>query len=255
MSQGAFHVYSYIDKDKRALFLDEIANEIINLGDGLIERCCLETGLPEARIIGERGRTVFQLNMFGSLVRDGSWLEASIDPAKPERQPIPKPDIRRMLIPIGPVVVFAASNFPLAFSTAGGDTASALAAGNPVIVKAHSSHPGTSTLIASAIIKAAKSNLSGKIFNVGSGKTVSVNRVVKLLGGKKIYIPKRPGEPDCTFADIKKIKKYLNWSPKISIEKGIKIIKENINYWKNAPIWTKDKIKIATKDWFKYLKK
>ena len=106
-----------------------------------------------------------------------------------------------------------------------------------------------------AIIKAAKSNLSGKIFNVGSGKTVSVNRVVKLLGGKKIYIPKRPGEPDCTFADIKKIKKYLNWSPKISIEKGIKIIKENINYWKNAPIWTKDKIKIATKDWFKYLKK
>ena len=106
-----------------------------------------------------------------------------------------------------------------------------------------------------AIIKAAKSNLSGKIFNVGSGKTVSVNRVVKLLGGKKIYIPKRPGEPDCTFADIKKIKKYLNWSPKISIEKGIKIIKENINYWKNAPIWTKDKIKIATKSWFKYLKK
>jgi len=97
--------------------------------------------------------------------------------------------------------------------------------------------------------------LSGKIFNVGSGKTVSVNRVVKLLGGKKIYIPKRPGEPDCTFADIKKIKKYLNWSPKVDIEKGIKILKENINYWKNAPVWTKDKIDIATKEWFKYLRK
>ena len=175
MSQGAFHVYSYIDKDKRALFLDEIANEIINLGDGLIERCCLETGLPEARIIGERDRTVFQLNMFGSLVRDGSWLEASIDPAKPERQPIPKPDIRRMLIPIGPVVVFAASNFPLAFSTAGGDTASALAAGNPVIVKAHSSHPGTSTLIASAIIKAAKNcEMPDGVFSMlyGSGRII-----------------------------------------------------------------------------------
>ena len=106
-----------------------------------------------------------------------------------------------------------------------------------------------------AIILAAKSNFSGEVFNVGSGKSVSVNRIIKLLGGKKIFIAKRPGEPTNTFADIKKIKKYLNWSPKISIEKGIKIIKENINYWKNAPIWTKDKIKIATKDWFKYLKK
>ena len=106
-----------------------------------------------------------------------------------------------------------------------------------------------------AIIKAAKSNFSGEIFNVGSGKTVSVNYVVKLLGGKKIYIPKRPGEPNCTFADIKKINKYLNWSPKVNIEKGIKILKENINYWKDAPVWTKDKINIATKEWFKYLKK
>jgi NADP-dependent aldehyde dehydrogenase len=131
--------------------------------------------LPEARIIGERGRTVSQLNMFGGLVRDGSWLEASIDTAEPNRQPIPKPDIRRMLIPIGPVVVFAASNFPLAFSTAGGDTASALAAGNPVIVKAHSSHLGTSALIGSAIIKAAENcEMPDGVFSMlfGSGRII-----------------------------------------------------------------------------------
>ena len=97
--------------------------------------------------------------------------------------------------------------------------------------------------------------MSGEIFNVGSGKTVSVNHVVKLLGGKRTYIPRRPGEPNCTFADIKKINKYLNWSPKVDIEKGIKILKENINYWKDAPVWTKDKIDIATKEWFKYLRK
>ena len=104
-----------------------------------------------------------------------------------------------------------------------------------------------------AVISSARSSLSGEIFNVGSGTTVSINQIVKLLGGKKIHIPRRPGEPDCTFADIKKIKKYLNWFPKISIYEGVKKLKENINYWKDAPIWTKDKINIATKDWFKYL--
>ena len=108
--------------------------------------------------------------------------------------------------------------------------------------------------VVEAIITAAKSNFSGEIFNVGSGKTVSVNNIVKLLGGKKVYIPKRPGEPDTTQADINKIKKYLNWSPKVSIEDGINYLMKNINYWKDAPIWTKDKIKDATKDWFKYLK-
>ena len=106
-----------------------------------------------------------------------------------------------------------------------------------------------------AIILAAKSNFSGEIFNVGSGKSVSVNRIIKLLGGKKIFIAKRPGEPDNTFADIKKIKKSLNWLPKINIEQGIEILKKNINDWEDAPVWTRDKIKIATKAWFKYLKK
>ena len=108
-----------------------------------------ETALPVAeRLAGERGRTVKQLRLFAELVREGSWVDARIDRAIPDRQPLPKPDIRRMLIPLGPVAVFGASNFPLAFSVAGGDTASALAAGCPVIVKAHPAHPGTSELVA-----------------------------------------------------------------------------------------------------------
>jgi len=105
-----------------------------------------------------------------------------------------------------------------------------------------------------AIIKASKSTIYGEIFNVGSGKTISINYIVKLLKGKKIFIPKRPGEPDKTFADIKKIKKYLKWTPKVNIDKGIKLLLKNINDWKNAPAWTKNKIHIATKSWFKYLK-
>ena len=109
--------------------------------------------------------------------------------------------------------------------------------------------------IVDAIIKTSKSkNLSGKIYNVGSGKTVSINRIAKLLGGKKIFIPKRPGEPDVTFADIKMIKKEVNWKPKISIEKGVNIILKSINDWKDAPVWTPEKIKKATKKWFFYLK-
>ena len=107
------------------------------MGDELIKTYCAESGLPEGRAIGERGRTIFQLRTFANLVKEGSWVEAVIDTADLNRQPIPKVDIRKMLIPLGPVVVFGASNFPLAYSTAGGDTASALAAGNPVVVKAH----------------------------------------------------------------------------------------------------------------------
>ena len=110
--------------------------------------------------------------------------------------------------------------------------------------------------IVDAIIKTSKrKNLKGKIYNVGSGRTISINKIVKLLGGKKIFIPKRPGEPDITFADIKKIKKEVNWKPKISIEKGIKIILKSLYYWQDAPVWTPEKIKKATKKWFFYLKK
>src|SRR5687767_4736229 len=156
LANKAFASYRNLSPAKRAEFLDAIADEIMALGDVLIERCSAETALPAARITGERARTCNQLKMFAQLLRDGWWVDARIDTAQPQRQPVPKPDIRRMLIPVGPVTVFGASNFPLAFSTAGGDTASALAAGCPVIVKAHSSHPGTNELVTTAIVKAAQ---------------------------------------------------------------------------------------------------
>ena len=105
-----------------------------------------------------------------------------------------------------------------------------------------------------AIIKASKSNINGEIFNVGSGETISINYIAKKLKGKKIFIPKRPGEPDKTFANIEKIKKYLKWKPKVNIDQGIKLLLKNIDDWKEAPVWTKKKIHIATKSWFMYLK-
>jgi NADP-dependent aldehyde dehydrogenase len=151
LAEKAFEEYRRHPADKIAAFLDRIAEEILKLGDALIQRTSAETGLPEARITGERARTVNQFKMFAELVREGSWLEASIDRAQPDRKPLPKADLRRMLVPLGPVVVFGASNFPLAFSVGGGDTASALAAGCPVVVKAHPGHPGASELVARAI--------------------------------------------------------------------------------------------------------
>jgi NADP-dependent aldehyde dehydrogenase len=153
---SAFEIYKRTSFEQRAEFLDRIADEIMQLGNELIERAHLESGLPEARITGERGRTVGQLKLFASLLREGSFVEAIIDTALPDRKPLPRSDLRRMMHPIGPVAVFAASNFPLAFSTAGGDTASALASGCPVIVKAHSSHLGTNELVTTAIINAAE---------------------------------------------------------------------------------------------------
>ncbi|MBE7171446.1 MAG: aldehyde dehydrogenase (NADP(+)) [Williamsia sp.] len=156
LAEKAFPVYRELSYIRRADFLDAIAKEIMELGDALIERCSAESGLPAARITGERARTCGQMQLFAKLLRDGWWVDARIDTAQPDRKPVPKVDIRRILVPIGPVAVFGASNFPLAFSTAGGDTASALAAGCPVVVKAHSSHPGTNELVSSAIIKAAQ---------------------------------------------------------------------------------------------------
>ncbi len=140
--------------ETRARFLERIAGELMDLGDALIERAGLETGLPAARLTGERGRTVNQLKLFAAAARDGSWVDARIERALPDRQPLPRPDLRRLKRPIGPVVVFGSSNFPLAFSVAGGDTASALCTGNPVVVKAHRAHPGTSELVAGAIQRA-----------------------------------------------------------------------------------------------------
>ena len=156
LADSAFNVYRHKPAKEIAGFLESIADQIMALGDDLITRVASETGLPPKRFIGERARTVGQLRMFADVIREGSWVEATIDLAQPERKPLPKLDVRRMLIPIGPVVVFGASNFPLAFSVAGGDTASALAAGNPVIVKAHPAHPGTSEMMARAIVRAAE---------------------------------------------------------------------------------------------------
>ncbi len=168
---SAFEIYKRTSFEERAEFLDTIADEIMQLEE-LVQRAHLESGLPEARITGERGRTVGQLKLFASLLREGSFVEAIIDTDLPERKPLPRSDLRRMMHPIGPVAVFAASNFPLAFSTAGGDTASALAAGCPVIVKAHSSHLGTSEVVATAIISAAqKCNMPDGVFSslIGEG--------------------------------------------------------------------------------------
>jgi len=152
-SERAFDEYRRVPALARARFLDRIA-EAIERRDDLIEAAHVETALPLDRLNGERARTAGQLRTFASLVREGTWVDARIDRAIPDRKPVPKPDVRRMLIPIGPVAVFAASNFPLAFSVAGGDTASALAAGCPVVVKAHPAHPATSELAARAIIEA-----------------------------------------------------------------------------------------------------
>ncbi|MFC0250638.1 aldehyde dehydrogenase (NADP(+)) [Massilia consociata] len=149
----AFDVFRATTDEQRARFLDTVADQIMLLGDVLIARAMLESGLPRTRLEGERGRTCGQLRMFADLLREGSWRDARLDTPLPDRAP-PRPDLRYHLIGVGPVAVFAASNFPLAFSVAGGDTASAFAAGCPVVLKAHSSHPGTSELVARAITRA-----------------------------------------------------------------------------------------------------
>jgi len=169
----AFDGYRETSPRTRALFLEAIADNILALGDTLVERAMAESGLPRARIEGERGRTMGQLRLFASVVRAGNWLDVRIDPALPDRAPLPRADLRLRKIPLGPVAVFGASNFPLAFSVAGGDTASALAAGCPVVVKAHSAHPGTSELVGRAIQQAvADAGLPEGVFSLlfGSGR-------------------------------------------------------------------------------------
>lgn len=180
LAAAAFAVYRQIDGAGRARLLEAIAQEIESLGDALLQRAHAETGLPLARLTGERARTCAQLRLFAQVVREGSWVDARIDPALPDRQPLPRPDLRRLLQPLGPVVVFGSSNFPLAFSAAGGDTASALAAGCPVAVKAHRAHPGTAELVGGAIQRAlATCGLPAGVFSLlhGGGATVGVAMV------------------------------------------------------------------------------
>jgi 2,5-dioxopentanoate dehydrogenase len=151
LASKAFETYQRVSGRERGAFLRTIAAKIESIAAEVIERAAQETALPQARLQGETARTCAQLRLFAQVAEEGSWVQARIDCADPDRKPAPKPDIRSMLRPLGPVVVFGASNFPLAFSVAGGDTASALAGGNTVIVKAHAAHPGTSELVGRAV--------------------------------------------------------------------------------------------------------
>jgi NADP-dependent aldehyde dehydrogenase len=217
LASQAFKTFRKSSPEERAAFLDAIADEIENLGDELIEVYCQESGLPQGRAQGERGRTMFQLRSFAEMLRKGNWMETAIDLAIPDREPMPKPDLRKTYIPLGPVVVFGSSNFPLAYSTAGGDTASALAAGCPVIVKSHPMHAGTGELVASAIIKAAEktgmpngvfSNLNSKGIEVGiqlvnDPKVKAVGFTGSIRGGRALYdIANQRPEPIPVFAEM-----------------------------------------------------
>ena len=197
---NAFHVYRKFSLKQRAAFMKAIAVELESCGDALIQTAMSETNLPEARLRGERARTIFQLNSYAEACEKGDWLEARIDTAIPDKTP-PKPDIRKMLVPLGPVVVFGASNFPFAYSTAGGDTATAFAAGCPVIVKAHSAHAETSEIVANAILTAASTcnmpkgifaHVHGSGFEVGKAlvthpHTKAVGFTGSYTGGKQLF--------------------------------------------------------------------
>jgi 2,5-dioxopentanoate dehydrogenase len=218
-SQLAFLTYKNFDGMKKSKFLRTIAEEIEALGSELVQTAMQETNLTEARIINERGRTTGHCRMFADLVEEGSWVDARIDTSIPDRMPAPKPDIRKMLVPLGPIVVFGAANFPLAYSTAGGDTISALAAGCPVIVKAHPAHSKTSDLIASAIKKAIEKigmprgvfqHLHGG-FDVGQALvkhplTKAVGFTGSLTGGKALFdLANQRPEPIPVFAEMSSI--------------------------------------------------
>lgn len=212
----AFETYKKTSYEERARFLETIADEIMNLGDELLNRTQGESALPTPRLQGERGRTCFQLKTFAEVLREGSWLDAFIDTAIPDRSPAPKPDLRKMQVAIGPVAVFGASNFPYAYSTAGGDTASALAAGNPVIVKGHESHLGTNELVSHAILTAAKKcNMPDGVFSMVNGGISVGQQLVKhpaikavgftgsLNGGRALFdLASQREEPIPVYAEM-----------------------------------------------------
>ena len=216
-SQDSFQHYRLISGVEKAKFLEAIATEIEALGHLLITQAMEETNLPEARLAGERTRTCSQLRQFAALVKEGSWVDARIDTAIPDRTPLPKADIRKMMVPLGPVVVFGASNFPFAYSTAGVDTASSLAAGCPVILKAHPAHTLTSDLVAGAIAKACEKtgmhqyvfqHVHGTSFELGKmlvqhPLTKAVGFTGSFSGGKALYdyASQRP-EPIPVFAEM-----------------------------------------------------
>jgi 2,5-dioxopentanoate dehydrogenase len=215
----AFHIYRKFPLKQRADLVHAVAKELENLGDDLVQTASEETHLPEARLRNEKARTVFQLNSYADACERGDWLEARIDTALPDRTP-PKPDLRKMLIPLGPVAVFGAANFPFAYSTAGGDTACALAAGCPVVVKAHPAHAGTSEMVANAILKAVESSKmpSGIFAHIhGAGNEVgealikhpftkAVGFTGSFLGGRQLFDwANQRKEPIPVFAEMSSI--------------------------------------------------
>ncbi|KAA0581900.1 aldehyde dehydrogenase (NADP(+)) [Azospirillum sp. B21] len=220
LAWSAFDAFRETGLDQRAAFLETVAQNILDIGDDLITRAMAESGLPRARLEGERGRTVGQLRLFAQVVREGSWIEARIDPAMPARLPLPRPDIRQRHIPLGPVAVFGASNFPLAFSVAGGDTASAFAAGCPVVVKGHGAHPGTSELVGRAIRAAVAScGLPEGVFSLlfGTGNEIGTALVadprikaVGFTGSRRgglalMEVASRRAEPIPVYAEMSSI--------------------------------------------------
>lgn len=236
LASTAFETYSKKTGTQKAIFLEAIADEILALDQELIKTYMSESGLPEGRALGERGRTVGQLKAFANLLKDGSWVDARIDTAQPERQPMPKVDLRKMLVPLGPVVVFGASNFPLAFSTAGGDTVAALAAGCPVIVKSHPMHAATGELISKAIVQAAEktgmpngvfSNLNSSGIEVGQElvkhpKVKAVGFTGSIRGGRALFdLASQREEPIPVFAEMGSI------NPVILLPEAVKSKKEH----------------------------
>ena len=230
-AKAAFPIYRRISDSDRAMFLQAISREIMALGDELIQSACAESNLPEARITGERGRTTGQIQAFADFISNPSWKKEIHDPAMPDRAPLPKPDLFQTQIPLGPVAVFGASNFPLAFSVAGGDTISAFAAGCPVVFKAHPAHPKTGELVGSAISKAVAScGLPAGVFALihGSSNEVGSHLVQhpdiqavgftgSYRGGKALYdLAVRRAHPIPVYAEMGSVNPVILLSNKIA---------------------------------------
>lgn len=216
-SWQAFLMYRKYSLKQRADFMRQVAVELENIRGEVVPVAVKETNLPEGRLSGELSRTIFQLNNYADAAQAGDWLEARIDTAVPGRTPAPKPDLRKMLVPLGPVVVFGASNFPFAYSTAGGDTACAFAAGCPVIVKAHPAHEETSEIVAAAVLQAARetgmpegifAHVHGRSFETGKALvthplTKAVGFTGSLAGGKALFdMASQRAEPIPVFAEM-----------------------------------------------------
>ena len=233
LAAEAYKTYSKISGARKAEFLRAIADEIEALGDDLLQVYSSESGLPNGRAMGERGRTLGQLRAFANHVEEGNWVDASIDTAQPERKPMPKVDLRKMNVALGPVVVFGASNFPFAFSTAGGDTAAAFAAGCPVIVKSHPMHAATGEMVSSAVIKAAEktgmpngvfSNLNSSGIEVGQvlvqhPKVKAVGFTGSIRGGRALFdLAAKRDEPIPVLAEMGSVNPVLllRWLRRLS---------------------------------------